>query len=478
MTRTGRLLATFGAALSCAAVHPAAAQPGTRQSARPDRSASIEAEARAILAEMVSANTTAGTGATTPLALKLAARLRAAGFPASDVMVEGATPRNRNVVVRWRGSTREKPIVINAHIDVVEAPRLGWSSDPFSLTEREGFLYGRGVIDNKGPAAAALTALLELRRQGVVPRRDILLTLTAGEESGVDNGVEWLLGNRRALIDAEYVVSLDAGGARMEDGRVRAFEVQSAEKVYLDLELVARGPGGHSSVPSGASPIDRLARAVDRMSRHAFPVSVSPVMRLYLERGAALRTGDIGAAMAALAGEPGDLGAQFVLLQEPVFNALLRTTCIATMLRGGTAPNVIPQEVAATVNCRLLPGETQEATIRTLHDVIADSTITIRTLVAAIPSEPSIPSAAFLAMIERVVGAEHPGVPAVPYMETGATDGLYFRNAGMPTFGVQGAFIEDAEFQRVHGVDERISVGAFRAMLRYSERLLRELAGS
>jgi len=469
-------------AQSTAATRPAATRPAaTPRGATPPAAntavqSPVEALARTILTELIALNTTASTGSTTPAAQKLAARFRAAGFPAADVMVMGRGPRSQNIVVRWRGKTRAKPFVFNAHLDVVEAPRLDWGTDPFVLTEKGGYLYGRGVLDDKGPAASIAAAFIVAKQQGLVPERDLVLTLTAGEESDFENGVIWLLEKQRALVDAEYVLNLDAGGGDLSSGKVLGYALQAAEKVYLDVELIARGPGGHSSVPPTETPIDHLARALDKVGRYNFKVSLNPVMRSYFEKRAGLTGGAMGAAMTAIALDPNDLAAQTTLLTDRLHAAHLRTTCIATMLRGGTAPNAIPQEVGATVNCRVLPGTAQDEVLRTLRDVVADSSITIRVVNPMHPSGPSIPSPAFMTMIERVVHAEHPGVPVFLYMEGGATDGLWFRNAGIPVFGVMGAFMDQSDVQRAHGKDERIPVAAFAEMARYSARLLAEVA--
>ena len=449
---------------------------------QPKRSATaipaVEVLARTILAELVAINTTVSAGSTTPAARKLAARFVAAGFPSADVLVMGRGPKSGNVIVRWRGATRAKPIVFNAHLDVVEAPRLDWSTNPFVLTERDGYLYGRGVTDDKGPAAAIVAAFIAARRTGLVPQRDLILALTAGEETDFENGVIWLLETHRALVDAEYVLNLDSGGGHLVNGIMQSFGVESAEKVYLDLELVARGPGGHSSTPPAETPVDHLARALDKVGRHRFPVSVNPIMQRFFEKQGPLEGGAKGAAMIAIAREPHDLSAQAALLIDRKFAALLRTTCIATMLRGGTAPNAIPQEVGATVNCRVLPGTPQEDVIRVLRDVIADTAVAINVLNPMHPSGPSIPSAQLVAMIERVVAIEHPGAPVIPYMETGATDGLWFRNAGIPVFGVAGFFIDESDLQRAHGKDERIALTGFNEMVRYTVRLLSEIAST
>ena len=458
----------------------ASAQPKVAPPAAPMfvANSAVETLARTILAELIAINTTGSSGSTTPAAQKLAARFVAAGFPAADVMVIGRGPKSQNVVVRWRGKTRGKPFVFNAHLDVVEAPKLDWATDPFVLTEKAGYLYGRGVIDDKGAAAAISAAFIVAKKGGLVPERDLVLALTAGEETDFENGAIWLLEKQRALVDAEYVLNLDSGGGDLHNGKVVAFAFQAAEKVYMDVELVARGPGGHSSVPPLETPIDHLARALDKVGRYNFKVALNPVLRSNFERRAALTGGEVGAAMTAMVRDPRDPAAQKTLLADRKMAALLRTTCIATMLRGGTAPNAIPQQVAATVNCRVLPGTAQNDVVRALRDAIGDSSIAINVINPMHPSDPSVPTAAFIAMIERVVHVEHPGIPAIPYMEGGATDGLWFRNAGIPVFGVSGAFLEESDFQRAHGKDERIPVAAFAEMARYSARLLAEVARS
>ncbi len=465
MRRASAVLGLCG--VLCASARTAGAQPATAQD--PD------ALAREILAELVAARTTEA-GATTPAANALAARFRAAGFPAADVIVAGPNARNRNLVVRWRGRTRARPYLFAAHLDVVDAPRLEWSTDPWRLTEREGHLYGRGVLDDKGPAAAISAALILARRSGRVPERDLMFVFSAGEESGVDNGIQWLLKNRRSLVDAERVLVLDAGGGDMVNGVVKAYAMQSAEKIYLDLELVAAGPGGHSSAPPDTSPIDRLARAMLRVNAYRFPVRLNPVVRAFFERRVKLvPAGPVRDAMAALVTDRDDVGAQSVLLQHPDTRNLLRTTCVTTMLRGGSAPNAIPQEVGATVNCRLLPGDTQEGTVAALQRAIADSSVHLRILTPALASDASVPTPEFVQSIERVVHAVSPGTPVVPYMENGATDGVHFRNAGMPAFGVNGFFIDSETFDRMHGRDERIPVPAFKTLVLYSQHLIAEI---
>ncbi len=436
----------------------------------------VEPLARRILSELVAINTTVSTGSSTPAARKLAARFLAAGFPAADVMVMGRGPKSQNVIVRLRGKSKAKPILFNAHLDVVEAPRLDWGSDPFVLTERDGYLYGRGVTDDKGPASSMAAAFIVAKQRKLVPERDLLLALTTGEESDVENGAVWLLEKQRALVDVAYVLNLDAGGASVEKGKVISYGIEAAEKVYMDLDVVARGAGGHSSVPPVETPIDHLARALDKIGRYKFKAQINPVMRSYFAKAGPLEGGAMGAAMSALAANPDDQAAQATLSADRSKNALLRTTCIATILRGGTAPNAIPQEVSANVNCRVLPGTPQDDILRALRDVVADTSIDIRVASPMHPSDPSMPPPAILELIERVVHAEYPGIPVMPYMETGATDGLWFRNAGIPVYGVTGFYIESGDLNRAHGKDERISLAGFGAMVRHAVRLLDEVA--
>lgn len=463
---------------------PAAMSPSRTTSSRttPSRTSSsrvaalpqdAHARARALLAALVATNTTLSSGATTAAAEMLAARFRAAGFPAADVMVAGANAKQKNVVLRWRGKDRAlEPILFNAHMDVVEAPTLEWSTPPFQLTEKDGYLYGRGVLDDKGSAAAIAAAFIDARARGVQPERDLVLALTAGEETGVGNGVEWLLANRRPLVHAEFALVLDAGGGEMAGDTIKAYAMQAAEKVYLDVELVARGPGGHSSLPGGETPIDLLARALGRIGRYQFPVRLNPVVRAFFEARAAGTGGEIGRAMSAIVREADDLAAQNVLVRDRHMNALLRTTCIATMLRGGTAPNAIPQEAAATINCRILPGESPESVIATLKREAADTSLLLRTLAPALASPPSPLTPAIRALVARALAPVAPGIPIVPYMESGGTDAVYLRNAGIPAYGTSGMFVSADDENRMHGRDERISVQAFRRMVQFSEALL------
>jgi acetylornithine deacetylase/succinyl-diaminopimelate desuccinylase-like protein len=432
---------------------------------------------RDVLAQLVHINTTHENGNTTWAADSLAARFRAAGFPAADVQVVGPGARNRNLVVRYRGTGRRKPVLLLAHLDVVQALRSDWSLDPFTLTEKDGYFYGRGVLDVKGGAAMLVAALLRMRQEGFVPDRDLILALTAGEEAGPDYvGVVWLLQHRRDLVDAEYCLNVDAGGGELVDGRRRSFDVQASEKIYETFTFTVRNKGGHSSRPLPDNAIYHLARALTRLADHRFPVRLNPVTRAYFEGEAALVSDpQVAADMRAVAAPAGDAAAAGRLSADPIYNAYLRTTCVATRLAAGHADNALPQFAQATVNCRLLPDDDPDAVRETLRRLVDDTAIAIAITDSAKPSPPTPLSPELSAAITRTVDGLWGAVPIVPDMETGATDGLYFRLAGIPTFGVSGQFIELGD-DRSHGRDERAPVGPFYEGMEFIYRLVRAVA--
>lgn len=432
---------------------------------------------RTVLRELIETNTTPSIGNTTKASELMAAHFRAAGVPESDIAIVGPDDTHKNLIVRIRGSDRaRKPILLLAHLDVVEAERTDWSVDPFVLHERDGFYYGRGTQDVKGGAATLVTALLRMRAEGVTPSRDLILALTAGEEGGMPNGVQWLLANRRDLIDAEYTVNVDGGGADSEDGRPTVLEMQAAEKVYLDLRLTVRNRGGHSSLPRDDNAIASLARAISRIAEHRFPVEMSEITRTYFERVAPMRPPAVAADLRAVARPGGTRHGAAVrrLSADPWFNALMRTTCVTTMLDGGHAPNALPQTATANVNCRRLPGVGSDSVIRVLTRVIADTGVDI-TIVEDSPQSPPSPLRADVeAAVRAASEALGPRLPIIPLMETGATDGLFLRNAGIPVYGLSGIAIDVGD-KRSHGRDERIRVSAFEAAQEYTYRLLRNL---
>ncbi len=434
--------------------------------------------ARALLAELIGINTTHDRGSTTPAAQAMARRLSAAGFPDSDVQMVGPTDsRNQNLVVRLRGTGRRRPILLLAHLDVVEALPSDWSVDPFTLLERDGYFYGRGTSDIKDMAALFVAALIRLKEEKFVPDRDIILALTAGEETGGDyNGVRWLLDHRRALIDAAYCINGDAGDP-LERNRIPfARNVEASEKVYHDFQLTVTNPGGHSSLPTPDNAIYRLAAALERLGGYAFPVMLNDITRAYLDRAAATMPPAVAGDMRLAA--RGDSAAQARLSAlSPFFNAQLRTTCVATRLEGGHANNALPQTARAVVNCRMLPGHDPDSVLATLRRVVADSEVTVTPLDTAQPSPPSPLVPEVLDAVTRVSAQLWPGVPVIPNMETGATDGLYLRNAGMPVYGVSGVFL-DADDIRAHGRDERIGVQEYYTGAEFTYRLVMALASA
>ncbi|MDB4876992.1 MAG: peptidase [Gemmatimonadetes bacterium] len=429
----------------------------------------------AILRELIETNTTASSGNTTTAAQQLVSRFEDAGFPAADLQNIGPTPKNRNFVVRYRGSGAHKPVLLLAHLDVVEANRADWTYDPFQLTEQGGYFYGRGTQDVKGGAATLITTLLRLKAEKWVPDRDVILALTAGEEGGMPyNGVEWLIKNKRDLIDAEYVINVDAGGGEMDNGKHTMLDVQAAEKVFHSVSLTATNPGGHSSLPRKDNAIYSLAAALDRLAKFDFPVKPNAVVKAYFTKAAAVSSPAVAADMRAVANGTANAATFARLSKTPLYNAQLRTTCVATMLQGGHAENALPQTAKATVNCRMLPGEDPKAVEQTLIRVINDTAVHLAPTDTAVPSPASPLSPAIFSAVEASAKAIWGPIPIVPTMETGATDGLYLRNAGVPVYGFSGIFIPINDV-RAHGKDERILISSFDDALDFTYDLLRRL---
>jgi acetylornithine deacetylase/succinyl-diaminopimelate desuccinylase-like protein len=433
-----------------------------------------ETRAREIFKQLVEINTTHSVGSTTTAAEAMAARFKAAGF--ADVRVLEPAPRKGNLVVRYPGSGTKRPFLLLAHLDVVEAKKEDWSFDPFTLTEKDGFLYGRGTADDKTMAAVFVANLIRLKFEGYVPSRDIILALTADEEGGPQNGVKWLLANHRDLIDAEFAIN-EGGGGVMRKAKYVTNEVQAAEKVYQDIRLEMKNSGGHSSLPVKDNAIYRLSAALARLSAFEFPAQLNEITRAYFQRAApaqldAQTKGD----MLAVAKQPMDTAAAARLsAQSPYFNALMRTTCVATQLDGGHAPNALPQLATANVNCRILPGVPVAAVVTQLTKVLADPAIEVSLVDEATPSMPAVLRDDVMTATEAIVTSMFPGVPVVPVMSTGATDGLHLRNAGIPTFGVDGLF-DDIDDVRAHGRDERVGVKQFNEDLEFQYRLITALS--
>ncbi|MBN8734539.1 MAG: M20/M25/M40 family metallo-hydrolase [Acidobacteria bacterium] len=410
--------------------------------------------ARDILRELIETNTTPSAGDCTAAAQLVAKRLRAAGFPEADVQVVVPAPKQGNLIARLRGRGTARPIVFLAHLDVVEARRDDWSVDPFRLLERDGYFYGRGTQDIKGDAALLVANFIRLKREGFTPDRDLILALTAGEEGGAEpNGVDWLLKNRRDLIDAEFCVNVDAGGPQARDGRLASYTMQAAEKTFLSLSMTARNPGGHSSQPRADNAIYDLAEALLKLRAHQFPVMLNDVTRAWF----------------SATGETQDAA-------DPYRNALLRTTCVATMLDAGHASNALPQKAQATVNCRVLPGHTQAEVEAALRQAAGNKVEwAVQWPMANSPASPLPPS--LVQRVESIVAAQWPGLRVVPTMETGATDGALMRRAGIPTYGLA-LIAVDLEDNRMHGKDERIRIRYFNEGLDFGYRLIRAVAAA
>jgi acetylornithine deacetylase/succinyl-diaminopimelate desuccinylase-like protein len=431
--------------------------------------------ARDIFRELIEIDTTDSSGDTTEAAEAVARRLRAAGFSEGDVQVLGPHPRKGNLVARLRGSGARKPLLLLAHLDVVEAQRDEWSVDPFTFLERDGYFYGRGTTDDKAMAAIWVANLIRYQQEGLTLDRDIILALTADEEGGEHNGAKWLLQSHRELVEAEYGLN-EGGYGRLKDGKRISNTVQASEKVYLDFQLEAKGRSGHSSLPCDDNAITHLAEALSRLARHQFPVKLTEVTRAFFERMSKIETGRVAEDMRAFLQTPSDPEALARLSALSYYQGLMRTTCVATRLDAGQSNNTVPALAHAVVNCRLLPGESPDEVRQVLTEVVADGRVAVRPLRAAKPSPPSPLTPEVMEPIERITEEMWPGVPVVPIMGIGATDSLYFRQAGIPVYGVSGIFL-DVDDVRAHGRDERISLQSFYEGQEFLYRLVMALCG-
>jgi len=430
-----------------------------------------------IYKELIETNTTDSVGSTTVAAQKMAARLIAAGFPAADVKVLAPVAKRGNLVVRYRGAGKGKPVLFIAHLDVVEAKREDWSVDPFTLTEKNGYFYGRGTQDVKEGDTFLMTGLIELKKSGYVPQRDIIVALTSDEEGGNNNGIDWLLKNHKDLLmDAEYCVNPDAGDFQLENGKPLLAAISASEKTYIDYYFESRNAGGHSARPIKDNAIYHLAGALTRLQNFDFPPQLNEVTRGFFAARSKLESGSLAADMAAVSQATPDPAAEQRLSQDPYFNALLRTTCVATMLEGGHARNALPQLARANVNCRLLPGEKPDDVLAKLTQVAADPQVKVGyvdSTGSVSPASPLLPQ--YVGPIEGVIHDFWPGLPIVPTMDVGASDGRYLRAQGMPVYGVPGAFI-DKNDNRAHGRNERLEGKWFYAGVDFYTKLMHDLS--
>lgn len=442
-------------------------------------------EARAIFKELIEINTSDSVGNVTTAAEAMAKRMRAAGFSEQDVMVAGPTERKKNMVARLRGTGQRKPILFIGHLDVVEARREDWTTDPFEFVEKDGYFYGRGTEDMKEGDALLVMSFMRLKREGFVPDRDLILALTADEEGGAHNGVDWLLKEHKDWIDAEYCINLDGGEFEKLKGKRVLAGLQASEKVYADFQFETTNPGGHSSVPGAENAIYELSAALLKLQNFSFPVKISEITRNYFAHAATVTRGKLAEDLGEVAKEPSDAGAIKRLSAIPYYNSLLHTTCVATMLSGGHATNALPQTARANVNCRIFPGEEPEEVRKTLERIVADAKVKITPVsaktsdgklipIVGVPPSPLL--AELVKTLQSTVKSMWPDVPVVASMSTGATDGNYLRIAGTPTYGISCMFF-DMEDERAHGKDERIGVQDFYDGVEFSYRFVRALAG-
>ncbi len=432
-----------------------------------------------ILKDLVEINTTYDKG-TVAAAQVVVKRLLAAGFPQSDIQVVGpeAFPNKLNVVVRYHGTGKAKPILYIGHLDVVDASAADWTVDPFKLTEKDGWLYGRGSIDMKDEDAAVLDSLIRLKREGFTPSRDIIAAFTADEETGdgSTNGVNYLVNKRRELVDAAFSINPDSGEGDLENGRRLDLNFQTSEKTYVTFYMTVTNRGGHSSVPEPDNAIYRLAEGLTRLSKSPFPARTTPTTRLYFEHMAALETGQVHDDLLAVAkGGPGFDAAAERLSKQILYNAQLRSTCVATLLSAGPAENALPQRAQASIQCRILPDETVEATQKALETKVADSQIKFSVVSQPAPNPESPLDPVVMKATVKVTQSMWPGTPILPVMSVGASDSIYTRAAGIPSYGLGGMF-SDINDNRAHSRDERITATAFYEDVEFTYRLMKELS--
>jgi acetylornithine deacetylase/succinyl-diaminopimelate desuccinylase-like protein len=434
--------------------------------------------ARSLLREMIESRTTHNVGST-DLAKAIQSHLLRAGFSSEDVTFIAPVdhPTKGNVVIRYRGKGRGRPVLFLGHLDVVEARREDWSFDPFKLTEDGGWFYGRGSIDMKEGDAALVETLIRLKREGFRPDRDVIVALTADEEAGGDaNGPAFLLKEHRKLIDAELAINLDGGGGEYKEGKRLYFSLGTSEKNYVTFTAETTSPGGHGSLPGPDNAIYSLAAGLVRLSSYKFPVHITATTRSNLAQRADLDPSPLSADMRAVSGATADPAAAERLSNANVrVNALLRTTCVATLISGGHAENALPQRAKATIQCRMMPGESAESVKTALMGALGDPKISLTLDAAPILSPESPPTSRLLKKAAAVIHSMWPGVAIVPSMATGFSDGRQTRNAGIPTYDLSGVWA-DVDENRAHGQDERVGVREFDESVEYTYRLVQEFS--
>ena len=457
----------------------------------PNLNAQIDASTKKlaydIFKQLIEINTTDSVGNVTLASEAVARRFRDAGFPESDIRVLGPDDRNKNLVVRVHGSGKRKPLLLMGHLDVVEARREDWTTDPFQFVEKDGYFYGRGTQDMKDGDAIMIATLIRFKQEGFVPDRDLILALTAGEEGGKFNGINWLIKNHRDIVDAEFAINADDITIFTDHGKALAIEIIGSEKIYSDYQLVVNDSGGHSSLPKPQNPIYQLSAALVRLQQYKFPVELNDITRKYYERMSAAESSERAADMKAVLKSPPDQGAAERLSQDVNDNATLHTTCVVTRVSGGHANNALPQQAQAIVNCRILPGHSKQEVRDTLVRVLADPAITVHYVSDSFTVSDTVPSTPVFASqplrsdvqeaVEKVAKTMWPGVLVLPTMARGASDGIYTSAAGIPTYVVAGVEI-DRNDDREHGRDERVPASSFYRGLDFYYAFLRRLTSA
>jgi len=437
--------------------------------------AAVRLEARQMFAEIIAFPTVEGRGAVPAMAAYLAGQMRTAGFSPGDIQIQ-PLGETASLIVRYRGRTGspKKPVLFLAHMDVVDASQADWGRDPWTLAEVEGILYGRGVVDNKYGVLTIAQAFMRLKREGFVPDRDLVLIFTGDEETSATTAQSVA----PQFKDAAYAVNSDAGGGFLpSDGGKAVYAAQVAEKTYATFEITARNSGGHSSAPRADNAIYKLSTALLKVGAYRFPARWNSVTLASFARTAPEVGGELGAALARFVAKPGDPDALAVIDRNPALANEIRTTCVATRLRAGHAENALPVAATGTVNCRIFPGETVAQTRTALAEVMMDADLEISVLGNPLESDFSAVPEELNAALSQVISLRAPGLKPSPYMEAGATDGLYFRAAGIPTIGVGPLFLTDSVDNNYHGNNERLTVAQFNDGLDHYYLLIKALAG-
>src|ERR1035437_6115818 len=479
----------FPASLAALALAVCLGSAALAQNPLPTASAEDRALAREIFKQLIEINTTdTPLGNVTTGSAAMQKRFLDAGFPAEDVHLLGPDARKQNLVVRLRAAGRatEKPVLFLCHMDVVEALRSDWSTDPFQFVEKDGYYYGRGTQDMKNSDAALVATFLRLHREGYKPKRDLILALTADEEGGKFNGADWLVRQHRELVDAAYVINADAGGVELDHGRAVVADVEATEKVYSDFQITAVNAGGHSSRPRPDNAIYELTAALNKLAAYVFPFELNEVTRTYFTNLAGQESGQTAADMRAILATPPDLAAAARLSAEPSLNSNLRTTCVATRLQAGHANNALAQTAQANVNCRIFPGHSPEEIRQQLIGIFGDAKLSVKYVSDAgevsdtAPERkamvPPAPIKEVFAPLTRLTQEIWPGTPVTPVMENGASDSIYFAQAGIPCYGYSAIALERDD-DRAHGQDERLPVDSYWKSLDFFYAFAKELGG-